>query len=52
MVIDGVVIAPIQTLLDCARRLPFEEALAVADSALGSGAVCQSELSEALGRFA
>ncbi len=51
VVIDGVVIAPIQTVLDCARRLPFEEALPVADSALRSGAVCQSELSETVGRL-
>ena len=51
VVIDGVVIAPIHTVLDCARRLPFEEALAVADSALRSGAVCQSELPRRLVGF-
>lgn len=51
VVIDGVVIVPIQTVLDCARRLPFEEGWAVADSSLRSGAVSRSELSEAVGRL-
>ncbi len=30
--------------MDCARRLPFDEALAIADSALRSGQVTKSEL--------
>ncbi len=37
--VDRGVTAPLRTVLDCARRLPFDEALAVADSALRSGAV-------------
>ncbi|MFW6775993.1 hypothetical protein ACOACO_17035 [Nocardioides sp. CPCC 205120] len=35
---------PLRTVLDCARRLPFEEALAVADSALRHGDVEPLEL--------
>lgn len=42
-VVDGVT-APLRTVLDCARRLPFDEALAVADSALRSGMVTGQEL--------
>ncbi|QIM22783.1 type IV toxin-antitoxin system AbiEi family antitoxin domain-containing protein [Phycicoccus sp. HDW14] len=33
------VTSPVRTVLDCARVLPFDEALAVADSALRAGAV-------------
>ncbi|GEP36585.1 hypothetical protein NPS01_02480 [Nocardioides psychrotolerans] len=33
-----------RTVLDCARRLPFDEALAVADSALRSGDVTRADL--------
>ena len=40
---DGVT-SPLRTVLDCARRLPFDEALAVADSALRAGAVTRQEL--------
>lgn len=40
---DGVT-SPVRTVVDCARRLPFCEALAVADSALRSGMVSQHEL--------
>lgn len=36
--------APLRTVLDCARRLPFDEALAVADSALRSRLVDADEL--------
>ncbi len=43
---DGVT-TPLRTVLDCARRLPFDEALAVADSALRAGAVTSRELREA-----
>lgn len=35
---------PIQTVLDCARWLPFDAALAIADSALRHGSVTQLEL--------
>lgn len=38
------VTTPVQTVLDCARRLPFDEALAVADSALRSAAVTRDQL--------
>lgn len=42
-VTDGVT-SPVRTVIDCARKLPFNEALAVADSALRSGMVCHEEL--------
>ena len=45
-VIDGVT-APLRTVVDCARKLPFDEALAVADSALRSGMVRLEELVDA-----
>ncbi|UAL30919.1 hypothetical protein K8W59_05330 [Nocardioides rotundus] len=45
-VVDGRT-APLRTVLDCARRLPFDEALAVADSALRADAVGRVELAEA-----
>lgn len=35
---------PWRTVVDCARRLPFDEALAVADSALRSGSVTGADL--------
>ncbi|KRE57781.1 hypothetical protein ASG70_18595 [Phycicoccus sp. Soil748] len=35
---------PIRTVLDCAVKLPFDQALAVADSALRSGDVARHEL--------
>ena len=38
------VTSPLRTVIDCARRLPFDEALAVADSALRSGALTAEEL--------
>lgn len=41
------VTSPVRTLLDCARLLPFAEALAVADSALRSGMVGALELRSA-----
>lgn len=40
------VTSPVRTVLDCARELPFAEALAVADSALRAGDVGPSELYE------
>lgn len=42
-VVDGVT-SPVRTVVDCARKLPFDEALAVADSALRSGMVSREEL--------
>jgi hypothetical protein len=38
------VMCPIRTVVDCARVLPFDEALAVADSALRSGKVRRAAL--------
>ncbi|CAB4951007.1 unannotated protein [freshwater metagenome] len=40
---DGVT-TPLRTVIDCARRLPFDEALAIADSALRSGLVTREDL--------
>lgn len=45
------VTSPLKTVLDCARTLPFPEALAVADSALRSGLVGSEELTLAAGRL-
>jgi hypothetical protein len=44
-VTDGVT-DPLRTVLDCTRRLPFTEALAVADSALRQGKIEPAELRE------
>ena len=41
------VTTPLRTVLDCARVLPFDEALAVADSALRARAITRTELSDA-----
>ena len=38
------VTTPLRTIVDCARILPFDEALAIADSALRSGAVTRADL--------
>jgi hypothetical protein len=38
------VTSPIKTVIDCARVLPFDEALAIADSALRSGVLTRQEL--------
>ncbi|MFL6080075.1 MAG: DUF559 domain-containing protein [Ornithinibacter sp.] len=46
------VTVPLRTVLDCARALPFDEALAVADSALRGRAVTKAELREAASRAA
>ena len=40
----GDVLRPGPTVVDCARSLPFDEALAIADSALRQGAVSRTEL--------
>ena len=39
--------SPVRTVLDCARRLPFDEALAVGDSAVREGDVTVMELRHA-----
>lgn len=44
--ITAAVTSPLRTVLDCARTLPFDEALAVADSALRSGMVDADELAQ------
>jgi hypothetical protein len=50
--VDGVpVTAPLRTVLDCARDLPTDEALAVADSALRLGLVTETELRRAAARL-
>ncbi|GIM64401.1 hypothetical protein Pve01_83190 [Planomonospora venezuelensis] len=46
--IDGWATSKVQTVLDCAAELPFDEALAVADSALRHGAVTRDELEAAM----
>jgi hypothetical protein len=48
-VADGVT-DPVRTVIDCARDLPFDEALAVADSALRSGKVGPDALRQAAAR--
>ncbi|MEP9382864.1 DUF559 domain-containing protein [Nocardioides cheoyonin] len=48
---DGVT-TPLRTVVDCARRLPFDEALAIADSALRSGRVTRAELDRVIVRGA
>lgn len=42
-VVAGVT-TPLKTVLDCARHLPFDEALTIADSALRSGLVTRAEM--------
>ena len=44
--IDGVTTA-VRTVIDCARTMPFGEALVIADSALALGKVAQAELRDA-----
>jgi very-short-patch-repair endonuclease len=48
-VIDGWVTEPVRTVVDCAATLPFDDALAVADSALRAGDLTATELSQAAG---
>lgn len=45
--VDGLATAAVRTVTDCAARLPFDEALAIADSALRCGDVGRAELLEA-----
>lgn len=50
-VTDGWVTSPVRTVLDCAASLRFDEALAIADSALASGKVTRAELVAAARRL-
>lgn len=43
----SLVVPPLETVLMCARALPFDEALAIADSALRSGSVTRRALRDA-----
>lgn len=43
-VVDGWITSPGRTFVDCARTLPFDEALAVADSALRRGDLTRAHL--------
>ncbi|GAB3439221.1 hypothetical protein GCM10027517_12350 [Phycicoccus ginsengisoli] len=45
---DSWVLTPAATVVDCAARLPFDEALAVADSALGTGATSWESIERAV----
>lgn len=45
------VTTPVRTVLDCARALPFDEALSVADSALRAGALTRADLMQAAARL-
>lgn len=47
---DGWHTTALRTVLDCARDLPFAEALAIADSALRAGALERDELLDAAGQ--
>jgi very-short-patch-repair endonuclease len=42
--VDGMVTARERTLVDCLRSLPFDEALAVADSALRHRSICKQRI--------
>lgn len=44
---DGIATGPLRTVIDCARDLPFDQALAVADSALRAGVLTTDDLIEA-----
>ncbi|WP_310528496.1 DUF559 domain-containing protein [Nocardioides sp.] len=46
--LDGWATSRVRTVLDCAAELPFDEALAVADSALRSGEVTRDQLEAAM----
>ncbi|WP_050671235.1 DUF559 domain-containing protein [Luteipulveratus halotolerans] len=47
---SGAVTSPLRTVVDCALTMPFDEALAVADSACRAGDVDEDTLIEAAGR--
>lgn len=42
--VNGLVTRPAETVIRCAARMPFDEALAIADSAVRNGAVTRDEL--------
>lgn len=42
--VNGLVTRPVETVTRCAARMPFDEALTIADSALRSGALTREEL--------
>jgi very-short-patch-repair endonuclease len=46
----GMVTGYVRTVMDCAARMPFPEALAIADSALRAGHVTRAQLREAADR--
>lgn len=48
-VVDGWVTTPLRTVLDCAATLPFDEALAIADSAMRTGRVTGTAMRTAAG---
>ena len=48
--VTGGVTTPIRTVIDCARVLPFDEALTIADSALRSRVVTPAELARTAAR--
>jgi very-short-patch-repair endonuclease len=48
--VRGRVTSPLRTVLDCARSTPFEQGLAIADSALRRGLVGRRELEHAAAR--
>lgn len=50
-VVAGRITAPGRTVMDCAKDLPFDEALAVADSAVRHGDITQARLVELAGRM-
>lgn len=47
--IEGAATSKLRTVIDCAKDLPFDEALAVADSALRHGDITKEQLVEAAG---
>jgi very-short-patch-repair endonuclease len=50
-IVDGWVTSPARTIVDCCRTLPFDEALAIADSALRSRSFTGEELLEIVGNM-
>ncbi len=45
-VVKGCVTSPLRTLVDCMRNLPWDEALAIVDSALRAGDITKEQLRE------
>ena len=48
--VDGLATDPVRTVMDCAARLPFDEALTIADSALRAGDLSRAQLLRAAER--